>query len=204
MNEEAANEKPDEELAEQAGAADDAAAPEAAAEEPVGELTIEQALEDAQAEVAALKDRLLRAMAESENLRRRGEREKEDTAKYAITNFARDLLAVSDNLGRALDALPEDAKSDETFGGLVEGVELTGRELAKVFEKHGVTEVNPQGDKFDHNLHQAMFEVEDADNEPGTITQVMQVGYTIGDRLLRAAMVGVSKAPAAPKEEDAS
>ena len=83
-------------------------------------------------------------------------------------------------------------------------MELTGRELAKVFEKHGVTEVNPQGDKFDHNLHQAMFEVEDADNEPGTITQVMQVGYTIGDRLLRAAMVGVSKAPAAPKEEDAS
>ena len=181
----------------------EAEAPEAEATQPetTGEPTLEDALEAAQAEVADLKDKLLRAMAEAENLRRRGEREKEDTAKYAVTKFAQDLLPVADNLGRALDALPDDAKSDETFGSFVEGVELTGRELVSVFERHGIKEVHPQGEPFDHNLHQAMFEVEDADATPGTVTQVMQIGYTIGDRLLRAAMVGVAKAPAANKQE---
>lgn len=159
------------------------------------EPTLEDQLEEARASIAELKDKVLRAMAETENIRRRGAREKRDTGQYAIANFARDLLPVADNLGRALDNLPEGAKDDPTLGGFVEGVELTGRELVAVFEKHGVKEVRPQGDKFDHNLHQAMFEVEDAEKPHGTITEVMQIGYTIGERLLRPAMVGVTKAP---------
>lgn len=149
---------------------------------------------DAAAEVDALKDRLLRVMADSENVRRRAERDRTDTAKYAITDFARDLLAVADNLGRALDALPEEAREQEAIKGFVEGVELTGRELVNVFEKHGIQTIHPEGDKFDHNLHQAMFEVEDAEKPHGTVMQVMQIGYVIHDRLLRPAMVGVSKA----------
>ena len=107
-----------------------------------------------------------------------------------------DLLAVADNLGRALDALPEGADKDDKFGSFVEGVQLTGREVANVLQRHGVKEVRPHGEKFDHNLHQAMFEVEDADQPHGTVNQVLQVGYTLGDRLLRPAMVGVTKAPA--------
>jgi molecular chaperone GrpE len=160
------------------------------------EPTIEELLIKAYEELAESKDKLLRAMAETENIRRRSIREKEDAAKYAITNFARDMVPAADNLGRALDALPEGARNDETFKGLIEGVEMTGRELVSAFEKHGIKEVHPHGEKFDHNLHQAMFEVEDAESAPGTVLQVMQIGYTIGDRLLRPAMVGVSKAPA--------
>ncbi|MEN3952215.1 nucleotide exchange factor GrpE [Iodidimonas sp. SYSU 1G8] len=152
-------------------------------------------LELAEAEAADLKDKLLRAVAEAENVRRRAQKELEDGRKYAITGFARDLLAVADNLGRALDALPEGAENDPQFGALVQGVQLTGRELANVLERHGVKEVRPHGEKFDHNLHQAMFEVEDAEQPHGTVNQVLQVGYTIGDRLLRPAMVGVTKAP---------
>jgi len=167
---------------------------------PEGEPSIEELLVKAYEELAESKDKLLRAMAETENIRRRSVREKEDAAKYAITNFARDMVPAADNLGRALDALPEGAREDETFKGLIEGVEMTGRELVSTFEKHGINEVHPHGEKFDHNLHQAMFEVEDAEAAPGTVLQVMQIGYTIGDRLLRPAMVGVSKAPA--KTED--
>ena len=170
------------------------------------EPTLEDQLEEARTSIAELKDKVLRAMAETENIRRRGAKEKRDTGQYAIANFARDLLPVADNLGRALDNLPEGAKDDPTLGGFAEGVELTGRELVAVFEKHGVKEVRPQGDKFDHNLHQAMFEVEDADKPHGTITEVMQIGYTIGERLLRPAMVGVTKAPRpvddAPKTDE--
>lgn len=149
---------------------------------------------DAAAEVEALKDRLLRVMADSENVRRRAERDRTETAKYAVTDFARDLLAVADNLGRAIDALPEEAREQEAIKGFVEGVELTGRELVNVFEKHGIQTIHPEGEKFDHNLHQAMFEVEDAEKPHGTVMQVMQIGYVIHDRLLRPAMVGVSKA----------
>jgi molecular chaperone GrpE len=179
------------------------AAPETDAEggaESEAEPTIEELLIKAYEELAESKDKLLRALAETENIRRRSIREKEDAAKYAITNFARDMVPAADNLGRALDALPEGVRDDENFKGLIEGVEMTGRGLASAFEKHGIKEVHPHGEKFDHNLHQAMFEVEDAEAAPGTVLQVMQIGYTIGDRLLRPAMVGVSKAPAKPDE----
>ena len=154
----------------------------------------DEATEDAgPSEVEMLKDRLLRAVAETENVRRRAEREKEETAKFAITNFARDLLPVADNLGRTLDNIPDQLGADETIKGFLEGVELTGRELAKAFEKHGITPINSEGEKFDHNLHQAMFEVEDDEKSHGTIMKVIQIGYVIENRLLRPAMVGVSK-----------
>ncbi len=165
--------------------------------------TLEARLKRAHKEVDELKDKVLRALAENENIRRRGSREREDASKYAISNFARDLLSVADNLGRALDALPENAKEDKNLGSFVEGVELTGRELVTVFEKHGIKEVKPHGDTFDHNLHQAMFEVEDADKPHGTVTEVMQIGYTLGNRLLRPAMVGVTKRPKPPEEPKA-
>jgi molecular chaperone GrpE len=170
--------------------------PETGDTDPSEAIDLEARLELAQAEIADLKDKMLRAVAEAENVRRRAQKDIEDGRKYAITGFARDLLAVADNLGRALDALPEGADKDPAFGVFVEGVQLTGRELGNVLERHGVKEVRPHGEKFDHNLHQAMFEVEDADQPHGTVNQVLQVGYTIGDRLLRPAMVGVTKAPA--------
>jgi len=172
------------------------------AEDTDAEPTIEELLIKAYEELADLKDKLLRAMAETENIRRRSIRDKEDAAKYGITTFARDMVPVADNLGRAVDTLPENAREDENFKSFIEGVELTGKDLAIAFEKHGIKEIRPDGGKFDHNLHQAMFEVEDADKAPGTVLQVMQIGYTIGDRLLRPAMVGVSKAPAKPAEPE--
>ena len=188
--------KPDQAEPEQTAAdqkaADQTEVDQADSKEP----SLEEQLEEARAALTEWKDKALREMAEAENVRRRAAKEKRETAQYAIANFARDLLSVADNLGRALDNLPEDAKADDTFGGFVEGVELTGRELVAAFEKHGVKEVRPHGDPFDHNLHQAMFEVEDAEKPHGTVTEVMQIGFTIGDRLLRPAMVGVTKAPA--------
>lgn len=156
---------------------------------------------DEPSEVEMLKDRLLRAVAETENVRRRAEREKEETAKFAISNFARDLLPVADNLGRTLDNIPEQLREDETMKAFLEGVELTGRELVKAFEKHGITHIHPEGEKFDHNVHQAMFEVEDNEKPHGTVTQVVQSGYLIENRLLRPAMVGVSKSSAEKNAE---
>jgi len=164
--------------------------------DPSEAVDLEARLELAEAQIADLKDKMLRAVAEAENVRRRAVKDVEDARKYSIAGFARDMLAVADNLGRALDGLPEGAEKDEKFGSFVEGVQLTGREVANVLQRHGVKEVSPHGEKFDHNLHQAMFEVEDADQPHGTVNQVLQVGYTIGDRLLRPAMVGVTKAPA--------
>jgi molecular chaperone GrpE len=157
-----------------------------------------------EAEIAELKDRLLRALAEVENIRRRSERERDETRKYAITGFARDLLQVADNLGRALAAVPLEARGkDPAVDGLMSGVELTDRELRSVFERHGIRRIDPIGERFDHNFHQAMMEVEDPTKPPGTVVQVLQTGYVIQDRLLRAAMVAVSRGgkaePAAPK-----
>lgn len=148
-----------------------------------------------EAENADLKDKLLRALAETENVRRRAEREREDTSKYAITNFARDILSIRDNLRRAIDSLPEEAREDESLAAFLAGIEMTEKELLSVMEKHGIEPVNPEGEKFDHNYHQAMFEVETADHPPGTVVQVAQIGYVIKDRLLRPAMVGVAKTP---------
>ncbi len=145
-------------------------------------------------EVAELKDRVLRTLAEMENLRRRTEREIADSRTYAVTGFARDLVGVSDNIRRALDAAQDAGVVLEgPAKALVDGVELTERELLKVLEKNGVKKFDPQGQKFDPNLHQAMFEVPDARVPSGSVVQVIQPGYTIGDRVLRPALVGVSK-----------
>jgi molecular chaperone GrpE len=145
-------------------------------------------------EVAELKDRLLRALAEAENIRRRGEREREDTAKYAMSGFARDILPVADNLGRALAALgPEVRGKDPSLDSLIAGIELTDRELTSVFERHGMRRIDPLGEKFDHNFHQAMMEVDDPTKPSGTVVQVLQTGYVLRDRLLRPAMVAVAK-----------
>jgi molecular chaperone GrpE len=153
-----------------------------------------------QAEVAELKDKLLRALADTENLRRRAEREKQETMQYAIAGFAKDLLSVADTFRRALDSLSPEARQDEAAKAFIEGVELTERELQRVFEKHGIRQVTPNGEKFDHNFHQAMMEVPTDDHAPGTVVNVMQTGYVLNGRLLRPALVGVAKAanPDAP------
>ncbi|WP_370155790.1 nucleotide exchange factor GrpE [Ferrovibrio sp.] len=150
----------------------------------------------AQEEVTALKDRLLREAADKENLRKRLEREKEDAAKFAAGRFARDILTVADNLRRAVESAPkpaEGAAESDPVHGLIAGVEATERELLGVFERHGIARIEPKNEKFDPNLHQAMFEVEDATVPAGTVVQVIAAGYVQHGRLLRAAMVGVSK-----------
>jgi molecular chaperone GrpE len=146
-------------------------------------------------EAADLKDRLLRTLAEMENLRRRTEREVADSRVYAVTSFARDILAVADNMERAMKALDDEIrdKADAGVKALLDGVELTERELINVMEKHGIKRLEPQGQKFDPNLHQAMFELPDPSVPAGTVVQVMQPGYTLGERVLRPALVGISK-----------
>ena len=142
-----------------------------------------------------LKDRALRLAAEMENLRRRTARDVHDARSYAIANFARDMLSVSDNLRRALDAIPAEAKAsgDAGFTALIEGVDLTERAMLSALERHGVKKLDPQGEKFDPNFHQAMFEVPNPDVPANTVVQVVQAGYSIGERVLRPAMVGVAK-----------
>jgi molecular chaperone GrpE len=161
-------------------------ASEAAAPDPVAVLA---------KEAADLKDRLLRTLAEMENLRRRTEREVADSRVYAVTSFARDILAVADNMERAMKALDDEIrdKADAGVKALLDGVELTERELIKVMEKHGIKRLEPQGQKFDPNLHQAMFELPDPSVPAGTVVQVMQPGYTLGERVLRPALVGIAK-----------
>jgi molecular chaperone GrpE len=146
-------------------------------------------------EVAEQKDKHLRALAEMENLRRRTERETVDSRLYAVTSFARDVLGIADNMRRALETVGPSVR-DAADGGvkaLVEGVELTERELLKVLDKHGVKKFEPLGEKFDPNLHQAMYEIPDPSVPAGTVVQVMQAGFKIGERVLRPAMVAVSK-----------
>lgn len=142
-----------------------------------------------------LKDRALRAAAEMENLRRRTARDVQDARAYAVANFARDMLSVSDNLRRAIDAIPEETKAsgDAGFKSLIEGVEITERSMLSTLERHGVKKLEPQGEKFDPNFHQAMFEVPNPEVPANTVVQVVQSGYSIGDRVLRPAMVGVAK-----------
>lgn len=161
----------------------------------------EDRLEALMAENAVLKERLLRAVAETENIRKRGERETAEARQYALTAFARDLLAVADNLGRALDAVSgENAEhSDETAKSLLSGVEMTAREMHNAFERHGIVKFDPQGHRFDPNIHQAMFEVENPRIESGTVAHVVQAGYKIGGRVLRPAMVGVAKGGSKPQ-----
>lgn len=149
-------------------------------------------LETLRAENAEMKDKLLRVAADAENLRRRLEREREDAAKFAAAKFAKDILSVADNLRRALDSAPK-GQENEALAGLTTGIEATERELLSVFERHGIQRLDPQGEKFDPNLHQAMFELENPALPAGTVIQVVACGYVQHGRLLRAAMVGVSK-----------
>jgi molecular chaperone GrpE len=178
-------------MTEQTARAEDEAAQQAletAAVKPTPSTALER-------EHAEMKDRLLRTLAEMENLRKRTDREVADARLYGVSSFARDVLAVADNMRRALDAVPPEARDGAEAGmkSLVEGVELTERELLKALEKNGVRQFTPQGEKFDPNVHQAMFEVPDASVPAGSIVQVVQPGYMIGERVLRPALVGVSK-----------
>src|SRR5271170_1985076 len=159
---------------------------------------------------AEFKDRLLRTLAEMENLRKRTEREVADSRLYGVANFARDLLVVADNTRRALETLTPEMRAGAQAGvkAFIDGVELTERELLKALEKNGVRQFTPQGEKFDPNLHQAIFEVPDAAVPAGSVAQVVQPGYMIGERVLRPALVGVSKggprtAPTAPTNDNA-
>ena len=164
----------------------------------------EERVEALEQELAEAKDRLLRALAETENVRRRAQREREDTLKYAISNFARDLLSPVDNLRRALDSVKEPEIDDPRAKSLLDGVAATERELLATFERHGLKRIDPKGERFDHNFHQAIFEAERPGAAPGTIIEVLQPGYVLHDRLLRPAMVGVAKAGSPPAENSAS
>jgi len=146
-------------------------------------------------EYVEMKDRLLRALAEMENLRKRTEREVAESRLYSVASFARDVLGVADNMRRALEAVAPELRASKQAGvkALLDGVELTERELSKALEKNGVRQFSPHGEKFDPNLHQAMFEVPDASVPAGSVVQVVQPGYMIGERVLRPALVGVSK-----------
>jgi molecular chaperone GrpE len=159
----------------------------------------EDALTAARAEAVQLKDQLLRAMAETENTRRRAQRDRDDAQKYGVANFARDMLTVADNLRRALEAIPAaQLESDEALKTLYDGIAATERQLEAALAKQQIERVWPEGERFDANMHQAMFEVPGSGKPAGTVVQVVQAGYKIHDRLLRPALVGVAKAePAA-------
>ena len=168
--------------------APDTAQPDTAAAAPKASTSLDR-------ELADMKDRLLRTLADMENMRKRTDREVADARVYGISSFARDILGVADNMHRAMQALDDElrAKADDSMKALLDGVEITERELIKVLEKHGVKKLEPMGQKFDPNRHQAMFEMEDVSVPSGTVVQVMQAGYTIGERVLRPALVAVSK-----------
>jgi molecular chaperone GrpE len=161
-------------------------------------------VEALKAENADLRDRFLRLAAEMDNLRRRTDREVKDAKSYAVTSFARDMLSVSDNLRRAIETLPDEARAaaDATVTALIEGVEMTERGMLSTLERHGVRKIEAEGQKFDPNFHQAMFEVPNPNVPNNTVVQVVQAGYAIGERVLRPAMVGVAKG--GPKAEAAA
>jgi molecular chaperone GrpE len=156
-------------------------------------------------EIVKLKDMYLRAVAETENVRNRARRENEDMAKFAITKFARDMVALVETLARAAASVtPEARSSSDTLKQVGDGLDMTMQELLSIFERHGIKRINPEGEKFDHNFHQAVAQVENADHPPGTVLQVLQAGYALHDRLLRPAMVTVSTQANAPKAVDTS
>jgi molecular chaperone GrpE len=181
------------------GAGNGGAAPAQEFEQAV----VAEAVGQLEAEVAELRDRLLRALAENENVRRRAERDRREAADFGSTRLARDLLAVYDNFERALSHADEEARAHA--GPLIEGIELTRRELLNAFAKHRIEMFAPgPGDRFDPHLHQAMYEAAVAGAEPGTVIEVIQAGFTIAGRLLRPALVGVAKAPASVAQPDAA
>lgn len=197
------------EAAERAGASAPNQMAEAAAPEDILPSAAEPRTADAGAlarEAAEMKDRLLRTLAEMENLRRRTEREVADARAYGVTALAHDSLAVADNLRRALAAIEAEGRATlpPAMAAFVEGVELTERELLKVLERHGVKRFDPLGEKFDPNVHQAMFQVPNPAAPAGTIVQVMQAGFMIGERVLRPALVGVAKGGPKTAPEPAS
>ena len=169
---------------------------------PAAETGVEAELAKLEAERDELKDKLLRTLADMENLRRRTEREIADAKAYAVTSFARDMLGSADNLRRALESVPAAAQSSDepALKALIEGVELTERDLLKTLERHGVRRIDPQGEKFDPNLHQAMFEAPDPAIAKGLVSKVVQSGYKIGERVLRPALVGISAGAPKPAE----
>ena len=181
-------------------APEDAAGQEAAEAQPAEPDPVEAL----KAENSDLRDRFLRMAAEMENLRRRTERDVKDAKSYSVAAFARDMLAVSDDLRRALDAVPADVRSTaaQSLASLLEGVELTERSMLSALERHGIKKIEAEGAKFDPHFHQAMYEIPNAEVTNNTVLQVVQAGFTIGDRVLRPAMVGVSKG--GPKAEVAA
>jgi molecular chaperone GrpE len=178
----------------------------AARQELAGDETSEASkIEALEAENAKLRDQWVRAVAETDNVRKRAQRDQEELSKYAVSGFARDMISVLENLKRATDTIPAGAREDnELLKTLGEGVDLTLQELLGIFERYGIIRLYPLNEKFDHNFHQAVVQVEQADVPPGTVVQVVQAGYTIHDRLLRPAMVAVSKQPEAPTKVDTS
>jgi molecular chaperone GrpE len=200
MTDETKNNGPDAAATENTAEAVASALEDTATEADVAEF---DPIAELQAENADLRDRFVRLAADMDNLRRRTERELKDAKVYGVTAFARDMLGVSDNLRRALDAVPAEmrAAADAGLTTLLEGVEMTERSMLSTLERHGVKKIEPEGEKFDPNFHQAMFEVPNPAVPNNTVVQVVQAGYTIGDRVLRPAMVGVAKG--GPKVEAA-
>ena len=157
--------------------------------------TSEAIIEKLNEEISSLKDQRLRAIAELENFRKRAEKDQSDALKYGVSNFAKEIINISDNIERAQSSIPEEAKNNETIKSVIEGIDLIAQSVVTTFEKIGIKKIESFNEKFDHNLHQAMMEIENDDLEPGTIVQELIPGYTLHDRLLRPAMVGVSKKP---------
>jgi molecular chaperone GrpE len=158
---------------------------------------------DPAAQIASLKDQVLRALAEAENTRRRAQKEREDTAKYAVANFAKEMLNVSDNFRRALEAVPKE-DHDPALKTLMTGIEATERQLQSALERFGIKKLSPLGQAFDPNFHRVMMEVQTDDKPAGTVVQVLQEGYAIHDRLLREALVAVAKGGAGPKVDQSA
>ena len=205
MSEQEKNNETPEEAAAAADATADMAAEAAEAAEAEEQAEADAAGEDVQveidaagkadAEIADLKDKLLRALADIENLRRRSQKEREEALKYASANFARDMLSVADNLRRAIESIPEEGDPDgSALVGFIEGIALTEKDLLSALERHKITKIEPMGEKFDPQFHEALFEIPTNDAASGTVMQVMETGYTIHDRLLRPAKVGIAKA----------
>jgi molecular chaperone GrpE len=168
-----------------------------------GEKALENKIQELEAEIAKLRDQWIRAAAETDNVRKRAQREVEESSKYAVTNFARDMIDVLENLRRASESIPAGVRqTNDVLRTLGEGVDLTLQELLGIFQKYGIMRIDPLNQKFDHNHHQAVVQVENNDVPPGTVVQVVQAGYIIQDRLLRPAMVAVSKQGETPSKVD--
>ena len=164
------------------------------------EISPEDLIEKLNEEITSLKDQRLRAIAELENFRKRAEKDQSDALKYGISNFAKEIINIRDNIERAQSSISDEAKNNEAIKSVIEGIDLIAQSVVSTFEKIGIKKIESLNEKFDHNLHQAMMEIENEELEPGTIVQELIPGYTLHDRLLRPAMVGVSKKP--KKNED--